>query len=141
MASHPTAQTHVNFLVPRLDQDDPRIAFISAHVASPALSELETFVNTLRLGLTQWATQRDEGRNAWSRSSHDFNVGDLDHLQSLPSLIHHLQKVGITQLTVELAPHLIDLNTWHYDTVLIDPQMEMPSSPHSVPITAPSRAS
>ncbi|MDP3595610.1 MAG: hypothetical protein Q8S75_01285, partial [Nitrospirota bacterium] len=129
MASHPTAQTQVNFLVTRLDGDDARIASISARVTSPALSELEAFVNTLKLGLTQWATQTDEGRNAWSRSSHDFNVGDLDHVQSMPSLIHHLQTVGITQLTVELSPHLIDLNTWHYDTILIDPEMEMPSSP------------
>ena len=112
----------VQFIVPRCIPDEGCLAIVTACVATPPLTHIDAFVTALTHSLTQWSTQTTEGQRAWTQSSHDFNVGDLDHVQSIPSLILFLQNVGITKLTIELHPYMQDLHSWEYDTVLIDPE-------------------
>lgn len=116
-----TDPLQVQFIVPRCIPDEGCLALVTARVATPPLTRIDAFVTALTHGLTQWSTQTTEGQRAWTQSSHDFNVGDLDHVQSIPSLILFLQHVGITNLTIELHPYMQDLQSWQYDTVLIDP--------------------
>lgn len=114
----------VEFLVPRLSPDEQRMAFITASVATDDLCSIEPFVAALTLALSRWAIHTCDGCQAWTDSLEDFNVGDLSHYLSTPSLQHHLMAVGITNLSIALSPDFRnDVDHWHYDTVLIKPDL------------------
>ena len=124
---HPTPPTpyEIEFLIPRLTPDEHHHAMVHATVADESFCTIRTFVDALTLALSRWAHRTDEGRTAWTRSSHDFNVGDLSTELPNPALERELFNVGITNLRIELSGSL-DANPdhWHYDTVLIDPELE-----------------
>jgi len=125
MSLSPPAPLDVELLVPRFTPDDRQLAFIKATVATEELCSIHKFVEALTLALSRWATQTDNGRAAWKRSSKDFNVGDLSTELPDPELERHLFKVGITNFTIVLSNELlVTIDYWHYDTVLINPDLD-----------------
>lgn len=111
----------VQFLIRR--EGDTHFALVSAEVASQELATERTFLATLTAALSKWASNTKDGALAWTRSSEDFNVGDL--ASELPGdengLSGFLLEAGIAKLNVEIL-HGRDVSRyWSYDTVLIDP--------------------
>lgn len=73
--------------------------------------------------LTNWKNNTEEGRQAWERSCHDFNVGDLSNYYQSPHLRPFLENEDITDLEITLTTGRHLTNGWDYDTVLIDKEL------------------
>jgi hypothetical protein len=79
------------------------------------------FQECLKLALTQWYQNTDEGKHAWEESSNDFNVGDLAAQQPFSrGLLKELKKVGIFNLKISIYGNYNAQPLWHFDTVLIE---------------------
>lgn len=123
----PLSLRPVQFVVPRITSTELTVAVVTASVTTDALTNKQTFLNTLITALSNWAQTTGSGRKAWQQSGQDFNVGDLSHYQDDPRLKRQCVKVGIHNLDV--TPYIDMSTTWTYDTVLINPDLARGTNP------------
>lgn len=108
----------VQFVVPRSSMDEMTVAVVTAEVKDYSLVQDSSFLSALTKGVTAWVKGSESGKQEWSSSSEDLNVGDLSHCTKDPDLIRELKKVGITNLEIETFVDHSRNSNWTYDTVL-----------------------
>lgn len=71
-------------------------------------------------GVTKWMAETKEGREAFQRTSGDFNIGDLSTELTDDWLDRFFQDAGLEDLDIEtFCEHAFNAG-WHYDTLLFD---------------------
>lgn len=102
----------------RVEDGEPTtVGILVLGVAYDGMTD-EDALKRLRGAITDWVNQSEEGAKAWKESSQDFNIGDLAHHDSSPTLGRHLERHGIFYLTLEVAdprPRAIE-----YDAKLVN---------------------
>ena len=113
----------VVFVVPRDSMDEMTVAVVSASItrkgAQLGIADIDRFLKMLMGAVTRWAAETEEGRDAWVRSSRDFNIGDLSS-EDLAPIIARMDG-AVKDLKIETYVDLANnRRSWVYDTVLVD---------------------
>lgn len=108
----------VMFVIPRISTEERTVAVIQAHVPS-ALTKEQAFFAALTGAITDWIIATPDGVQAWNRSSHDYNIGDLSTDLDNPTLKARLWTAQIYKLTIDCFVDLSASGNWTYDTVLV----------------------
>jgi len=107
------------YIVPRSSTDELTFATVTAKTADYIRDEAQ-FLDKLEQAITNWMCVTALGRDAWTRSSADFNVGDLSEEVGERALIHQLAVVGIYDLEIDVHCHVERSRIWTYDRHLFD---------------------
>lgn len=109
----------VEFIIPRLSNDEHTFAIIKAQVADHDLIGINRFLNILTTAVTTWVRTTQNGRRAWTKSQRDFNIGDLAHYIDSANLRRALVLYNIYDLSIQI---ISDLRTspWTFDIILVD---------------------
>ena len=109
------------FIIPRISQGELTFAVITfAYPFRPWT--VDQFLELLRIVLTDWVLQTEEGMDLWESSSHDLNVGDLG-THGISNWVHDRlrEHYHVTNLKVECqcCPD-VGGGDWHYDSILVE---------------------
>lgn len=107
--------------------EDGTVAVIKATVETAKLeaalqltrasNETEALLEMVTRAITRWVNETNAGREAWERSSEDFNVGDLSNEIGDEELMSRLREEGVVALDIETHS---TAHKWEYDRILVD---------------------
>lgn len=98
--------------------DQSTVAIVKADVGVMLINDTAFFAAIVR-AVTEWVKYTEEGKEAWERSSNDFNIGDLSG-ELGGSLLNYLSKQGIENLDITTFSTTNGNRVWTYDTLLVD---------------------
>jgi hypothetical protein len=111
---------YVEYLVPRISNDEFTCAIVKAVVSPKHISSEKGFFKRLMDAVTEWAKSTKRGRLAWEQSSKDFNIGDLSGVFQNGEFRDILKSHGIVRLEIETFVNTAERSTITYDTHLVD---------------------
>lgn len=112
---------NAKFIVSRASNDETTLAIVTAKVAGAGLLGERAFLDALVQSVSRWGRTTPAGRDAWKRSSRDFNVGDLSGYLDDRKLVAILRKNGIRGLKVDIISDDRACWAWTFDSVIMDP--------------------
>lgn len=74
-------------------------------------------LRAFKLGVQDWLQNTDEGKEAWTASGEDFNVGDLNSV-NLKALQPFWKEHGVKNVRLRVNEDMHNPGCWTYDTVL-----------------------
>ena len=80
-------------------------------------SDVHEALMAFKLGVQDWLQNTDEGREAWTASGEDFNVGDLGSY-NLKALQPFWKEHGVKSVRLGVNEDTRNPGCWTYDTVL-----------------------
>jgi hypothetical protein len=112
-------EQRVQALVLRDSREETTFALVSC-ARSVQVSCAADLHRQITAAVTRWVKQTESGREAYRRSSEDYNVGDLGGDLGDPDLMGLLAAHGVHDLTIDLFSSDDAHRTWTYDKHLVD---------------------
>lgn len=99
------------------DRENTSAIFSFSHKKTLAVEE--ALALTIK-AVTKWVQTTDTGKEAWTSSCEDLNIGDLSSYLDDEELAACLKEVGLENLDVQDAEYPVSADIWNFDTVLAD---------------------
>lgn len=103
-------------IIARRDEEHGGTTAIITCKDTPKLPDNNAFLAALMRAITKWVKNTEEGREAWTDSCRDFNVGDLAMIAS-DTLKAHLAEEGIEEMEIDLGGGEADFG---FDKILVN---------------------
>ena len=106
----------VQIIVPRTSADENTFAVVTAERTNKIQDGHDLKV-AIRAAVTDWIENISKGCEAWERSAHDFNVGDLCTELGDETLSHCLRSHSVEELEIETFCCVYPFS-WTFDEIL-----------------------
>ena len=112
-------EERVQVLVPRDSHEETTFTLVRC-AKGERVSDAADLHRQVTAAVTRWVRQTESGREAFERSSEDYNVGDLAGDLGDPDLTRLLLTQGVRDLTIDVYSSGDAPSAWAYDTHLVD---------------------
>jgi hypothetical protein len=110
----------LELVVPRVSSEEHTFAIVRCD-ETPAVEHSGMIFAAILAAVTEWVDTTQEGKDAYSRSAADFNIGDLSmEAYDDGELGCILAKHGIINLDITTFVQNIRQSNWTYDRYLVD---------------------
>jgi hypothetical protein len=106
-------------IVERSSHEEHTYAIVSC-LRTGEIQRDDQMLKPIEAAISEWVDKYDSGKYAWSRSSRDFNVGDLSTELGDKDLEKCLVAHGVFDLEIETFVNDEPTANWTYDKLLVD---------------------